>query len=131
MCPYGSGTWIRTGDTSGMNRMLWPTELCRHMLFKQHRDFIRRQVGCQQKLFLFSRSGEDFLCAAGPFSPLRRGDRPWDRRWRRPCASQSADAPPGRSRTARCGQQCRSRRRRPPTRPHRRRSGARDWRTRC
>ncbi len=27
---FGSGTWIRTGDTSGMNRMLWPTELCRH-----------------------------------------------------------------------------------------------------
>ena len=26
----GSGDWIRTGDTSGMNRMLWPTELRRH-----------------------------------------------------------------------------------------------------
>ena len=25
----GSGTWIRTGDTTGMNRVLWPTELCR------------------------------------------------------------------------------------------------------
>ena len=34
--PFGSGTWIRTGDTSGMNRMLWPTELCRHTLPKQH-----------------------------------------------------------------------------------------------
>ena len=33
---FGSGTWIRTGDTSGMNRMLWPTELCRHILPKQH-----------------------------------------------------------------------------------------------
>ena len=33
---FGSGTWIRTGDTSGMNRMLWPTELCRHLLPKQH-----------------------------------------------------------------------------------------------
>ena len=32
---HGSGTWIRTGDTSGMNRMLWPTELCRHMLPEQ------------------------------------------------------------------------------------------------
>ena len=28
----GSGDWIRTGDTSGMNRMLWPTELRRQML---------------------------------------------------------------------------------------------------
>ena len=28
---FGSGTRIRTGDTSGMNRMLWPTELCRHL----------------------------------------------------------------------------------------------------
>ena len=27
----GSGDWIRTGDTSGMNRMLWPTELRRHI----------------------------------------------------------------------------------------------------
>ena len=27
----GSGDWIRTGDTPGMNRMLWPTELRRHM----------------------------------------------------------------------------------------------------
>ena len=27
---YGSGDWIRTGDTSGMNRMLWPTELRHH-----------------------------------------------------------------------------------------------------
>ena len=36
---FGSGTWIRTGDTSGMNRMLWPTELCRHMLPKQHLGF--------------------------------------------------------------------------------------------
>ena len=26
----GSGDWIRTSDTSGMNRMLWPTELRRH-----------------------------------------------------------------------------------------------------
>lgn len=29
---FGSGTWIRTGDTSGMNRMLWPTELRRHKI---------------------------------------------------------------------------------------------------
>ena len=29
--PYGSGDWIRTGDTSGMNRMLWPTELRRQI----------------------------------------------------------------------------------------------------
>ena len=29
--PFGSGDWIRTGDTSGMNRMLWPTELRRHV----------------------------------------------------------------------------------------------------
>ena len=36
---FGSGTWIRTGDTSGMNRMLWPTELCRHILPKQHLGF--------------------------------------------------------------------------------------------
>ena len=28
---HGSGDWIRTGDTSGMNRMLWPTELRRHI----------------------------------------------------------------------------------------------------
>ena len=28
----GSGNVIRTHDTSGMNRMLWPAELCRHMV---------------------------------------------------------------------------------------------------
>ena len=28
---FGSGDWIRTGDTSGMNRMLWPTELRRQI----------------------------------------------------------------------------------------------------
>ena len=28
----GSGDWIRTSDTPGMNRMLWPTELRRHGL---------------------------------------------------------------------------------------------------
>ena len=45
---FGSGTWIRTGDTSGMNRMLWPTELCRHILPDRTRDSItgRRSV-CQ------------------------------------------------------------------------------------
>ncbi len=26
----GSGDWIRTNDRSGMNRLLWPTELHRH-----------------------------------------------------------------------------------------------------
>ena len=36
---FGSGTWIRTGDTSGMNRMLWPTELCRHLLPEQQNEF--------------------------------------------------------------------------------------------
>ena len=29
---YGSGGGIRTYDTPGMNRMLWPTELRRHMV---------------------------------------------------------------------------------------------------
>ena len=28
----GSGEWIRTADTPGMNRMLWPTELRRHVV---------------------------------------------------------------------------------------------------
>ena len=29
---YGSGDWIRTNDRSGMNRLLWPTELHRHSM---------------------------------------------------------------------------------------------------
>ncbi len=81
MCLYGSGTWIRTGDTSGMNRMLWPTELCRHMLFKQHRDFIRRHARCQQtvvnKIFPFQKVFYAYLSA------LRQRDTPQDRRARR------------------------------------------------
>ena len=28
----GSGEWIRTADRSGMNRLLWPTELRRQMV---------------------------------------------------------------------------------------------------
>ncbi len=43
----GSGTWIRTGDTSGMNRMLWPTELCRHLLPKQQKKYNRMCPACQ------------------------------------------------------------------------------------
>jgi hypothetical protein len=31
----GSGEWIRTTDTAGMNRMLWPTELHRHIYYGQ------------------------------------------------------------------------------------------------
>ena len=29
---FGSGDWIRTSDTPGMNRLLWPTELRRHII---------------------------------------------------------------------------------------------------
>ena len=77
MCLYGSGTWIRTGDTSGMNRMLWPTELCRHMLFKQHRDSIRRHARCQQIFCVWGK----FFTRISP--PLRQRDTPRDRRARR------------------------------------------------
>ena len=75
----GSGTWIRTGDTSGMNRMLWPTELCRHMLFKQHRDFIRRHARCQQNfsvsesfLRVSLRPQAERYAAGSTSAPLRR-----------------------------------------------------------
>ena len=51
----GGGTWIRTGDTSGMNRMLWPTELCRHELPKQHRNYNSSRLSCQPFFSLFRR----------------------------------------------------------------------------
>ena len=50
--PPGSGTWIRTGDTSGMNRMLWPTELCRHVVraspTAKRKEHCTKQCSCCQ-----------------------------------------------------------------------------------
>ena len=50
---FGSGTWIRTGDTSGMNRMLWPTELCRHCYVNSIRNIpdLTRLVNTKRKIF--------------------------------------------------------------------------------
>ena len=97
MCLYGSGTWIRTGDTSGMNRMLWPTELCRHMLFKQHRDFIRRHARCQQNfsvsesfLRVSLRPQAERYAAGSTGAPLRHISKC---RWELWPISQSALAP--------------------------------------
>ena len=97
MCLYGSGTWIRTGDTSGMNRMLWPTELCRHMLFKQHRDSIRRHARCQQNfsvsesfLRVSLRPQAERYAAGSTGAPLRHISKC---RWELWPISQSALAP--------------------------------------
>ena len=49
---YGSGDWIRTGDTSGMNRMLWPTELRRHIFaFRTGTIYYTRKSFLCQALF--------------------------------------------------------------------------------
>ena len=57
---FGSGTWIRTGDTSGMNRMLWPTELCRHLLPEQHMKYTRMSDTCQHPFCVFSHDHWNF-----------------------------------------------------------------------
>ena len=60
--PRGSGDWIRTGDTSGMNRMLWPTELRRQKakrIILNHPRFVKT----------FSQIPGNFLCAGKGFRP--------------------------------------------------------------
>ena len=49
---FGSGDWIRTGDTSGMNRMLWPTELRRQIVCPNRHGLLYQTGACLSISFL-------------------------------------------------------------------------------
>ena len=40
---HSGGNWSRTSDLAGMNRALWPAELCRHILLVQFKYWLRGQ----------------------------------------------------------------------------------------
>ncbi len=72
--PYGSGSRSRTYDLPGMNRTLWPTELCRHIAvpFWNAIRFYQPEVTLSSKILACLKSGKE---------RKRRSSLPEDRRF--------------------------------------------------